>query len=165
MSDDDGSTMQKRPLPVRGGLMLFAAYLLSWLIIIYVSKRIYSSWYRRQTEARRNRWFGGHPEKDAYETALALPEGSGDQMIDEEKLRKLLLRRAMADFRRVLQLNQEKESLYNLMRSGAVSEDMWNNFKEAENDMQIEIFDLQAEAETFKQGIVQFSLYGYGRLE
>ena len=29
---------------------------------------------------------------------------------------------------------------------------MWNEFKEAESAMQIEIFDLQAEAETFKAG-------------
>lgn len=78
---------------------------------------------------------------------------------DEEGLRKALMRRAITDMRRYMELNEEKESVYNLMRTGAISESMWEDFKAAEAEMQLEIFDLQAEAETFKkdwsQGILK----------
>jgi translocation protein SEC66 len=50
-----------------------------------------------------------------------------------------------------MELNDEKESVYNLMRTGAISEVMWNDFKQAEADLQLELFDVQAEAETFKK--------------
>lgn len=58
----------------------------------------------------------------------------------------------MTDLRRAWKLQEEKEPVYKLMRSGAIGEGMWGEFKEAESAMQIEIFDLQAEAETFKAG-------------
>jgi translocation protein SEC66 len=144
-----------------GGFRLFAAYFVSWLVVLYLAKRIYNSWHSKKVAARRSKWFGGHAERDAYEAALTEAASADPTSLSaekereaEERLRKLLLRRAMTDFRRILQLNTEKESLYNLMRSGAVSEDMWDEFKEAENEMQVEIFDLQAEAETFKQGTI-----------
>lgn len=38
------------------------------------------------------------------------------------------------------------------MRSGAIEESVWQDFKAAENGMQREIYAVQAEAETFKPG-------------
>lgn len=132
-----------------GGFKLFGAYLISWLVILIVFKKLYDLYLSRKRYAFK--WFGGHPERDAYEEALGSTEENSE---GEEKLRKLLLRRAMTDVRRLLQISNEKESLYNLMRSGALAEDMWADFKDAENEMQLEVFDLQAEAETFKQGTI-----------
>ena len=141
---------------ISGGGKLLASYLIAWFIVLLVGRKIYTAYREKLSKDRKLRWFGGeHPEKDAYERALAdMPEGDDDASAREyeEKLRKLLLRRAMTDFKRVLQLNGEKESVFNLMREGAVGEDMWADFKAAESDMQVEIFDLQAEAETFKPG-------------
>lgn len=153
-SGKSGNTNADSPKKETGGFPLFVGYFASWLLALYVAKRIYSAWHTRRQTARRFKWFGGHSERDAYETALSASTDQVDEKELEEKLRKLLLRRAMADFRRVLQLNTEKESLFNLMRNGAVSEEMWAEFKEAENEMQLEIFELQAEAETFKQGTI-----------
>lgn len=70
---------------------------------------------------------------------------------NEEALRKALMKRAITDMRRLMELNEEKDSVYNLMRTGAISEQMWADFKTAENDLQLELFDVQAEAETFKK--------------
>lgn len=161
MSDESSSSTIKEKLP-SGGFRLFAAYFVTWLLVLYMAKRIYNSWHSKKVASRRSKWFGNHPEKEAYEAALTEMSDSmtaEQEKEAEERLRKLLLRRAMTDFRRVLQLNGEKESLYNLMRSGAVSEEMWDEFKEAENEMQVEIFDLQAEAETFKTGIFFLLLF------
>lgn len=114
-------------------------------------------------------WFGPHREREAYESLLMQVQDSQQQQhsspdgVDEkspaanpvdleESLRKLLLRRAMTDLKRAWQLQEEKDSVYKLMRSAAISESMWEEFKEAENALQLEIYDLQAEAETFKPG-------------
>lgn len=90
-------------------------------------------------------WFGKNPDKEAYEELLRTDPDN------EEALRKALMRRAITDMRRLMELNDEKESIYNLMRTGAISESMWADFKTAENDLQLELFDVQAEAETFKK--------------
>lgn len=90
-------------------------------------------------------WFGKNPDKEAYEELLRTDPDN------EEALRKALMRRAITDMRRLMELNEEKESVYNLMRTGAISESMWTDFKTAESDLQLELFDVQAEAETFKK--------------
>src|ERR1700733_15640018 len=58
----------------------------------------------------------------------------------------------MTDIRRLWNIHEEKDSVYNLMRSGAISEEMWGEFKQSENELNLELYDLQAEAETFKEG-------------
>ena len=151
-TDDTADDVPKPPVSTpRAGWKLFAGYLVVWLVLLLVFKKIYTSWRASRLKNRRNKWFGRHAEREAYEEAVAAAARNPTPG-DEETLRKALLRRAMTDVRRFVQLNSEKESLYNLMRSGAVSEEMWNEFKEAENEMQLELFDLQAEAETFKEG-------------
>lgn len=90
-------------------------------------------------------WFGKNPDKEAYEELLRTDPDN------EDALKKALMRRAITDMRRLMELNDEKESVYNLMRTGAISEAMWADFKSAESDLQLELFDVQAEAETFKK--------------
>lgn len=106
-----------------------------------------------------NAWFGPHKEREAYDALLfqisktpAIDQDSHKTNDYEEQLRKLLLRRAMTDLKRAHQLQSEKEPLFKLMRSGTIGEGMWEEFKEAEHGLQLEIFDLQAEAETFRPG-------------
>lgn len=109
-----------------------------------------------------NAWFGPHKEREAYESLLAkFDENSTDggstastseSNVTEDALRKALLRRAMTDLRRAWQLRDEHDSIHKLMLSGSISEEMWAEFKEADAAMQLEWFDLQAEAETFRAG-------------
>lgn len=138
-----------KKMSAKGGWQLLG-YLFAWVLIFYFGRRLYCHYRNKRKIAAQDSWFGGHPERDAYEAAVGA-RASGDQSVDEEKLRKLLLRRAMTDMRRLLQITQEKEPLYNLMRSGAVSEEMWADFLEAERTMQVELHDLHAESETFKE--------------
>ena len=109
-----------------------------------------------------NAWFGPHKEREAYESLLAkfdennAGEGStgstSESNVTEDALRKALLRRAMTDLRRAWQIRDEHDSIHKLMLSGSISEEMWAEFKEADSATQLEWFDLQAEAETFRAG-------------
>lgn len=127
------------------GWMLAGTYLIGWVIILVIFKLAYNR-YQRKKEATKKKWYPEHPEKDAYEALITKGEEN------EEVLRKALLRRAMTDVKRVWELQEEKEALHKLTRSGAIPESMWNSYKDADHDMQLEIYDLQAEAETFKPG-------------
>lgn len=131
--------------------MLAGTYLIGWLIFLVIFKLAYNR-YQRKKLANKKKWYPEHPEKDAYEALITKGEEN------EEVLRKALLRRAMTDVRRVWELQEEKEALHKLTRSGAIPESMWNSYKDADHDMQLEIYDLQAEAETFKPGWSQLIL-------
>lgn len=135
----------KQPkVPKDSGWPLAIAYIILLTFIGYILKRLYAQY---KASKKSKSWFGGkHPEREAYEELL---KRSPD---DEEALRKALMRRAMTDVKRLMSLSEEKESVYSLMRNGALSEDMWSSFKLAESEMQLEMSDLQAEAETFKAG-------------
>lgn len=127
------------------GWKLAGTYLIGWVIILVIFKLAYNR-YQHQKQLTKKKWYPNHPEKEAYEELIAKGEEN------EEVLRKALLRRAMTDLKRVWELQEEKEALHKLTRSGAIPESMWNSYKDADHDMQLEIYDLQAEAETFKPG-------------
>lgn len=136
---------QKQAKVENDGWMLAGTYLIGWLIILVIFKLAYNR-YQRQKLVNKKKWYPVHPEKEAYEALIT----NGEE--NEEVLRKALLRRAMTDVKRVWELQEEKEALQKLTRSGAIPESMLNSYKDADHDMQLEIFDLQAEAETFKPG-------------
>lgn len=125
------------------GLKMAGGYIIGWIVFIVIFKYFYGKY--RQSQKDRKGWFGKNPDKETYEELLRTNPD------DEEGLRKALMRRAITDMRRLMELNEEKESVYNLMRTGAISEAMWSDFKQAESDMQLELFEVQAEAETFKK--------------
>lgn len=136
---------QKQAKVENDGWILAGTYLIGWLVILVIFKMAYNR-YQRKKLVNKKKWFPEHPEKEAYEALIT----NGEE--NEEVLRKALLRRAMTDVKRVWELQEEKEALQKLTRSGAIPESMLNSYKDADHDMQLEIFDLQAEAETFKPG-------------
>ena len=145
----ENNSQTKQPIDTQKiefeGWKLAGTYLIGWVIILVIFKLTYNR-YQRQKQFSKKKWYPIHPEKDAYEELIAKGEEN------EEDLRKALLRRAMTDLKRVWELQEEKEALHKLTRSGAIPESMWNSYKDADHDMQLEIYDLQAEAETFKSG-------------
>lgn len=104
-------------------------------------------------------YFGANKERAAYLDALKQLDRLGD--IDEEGAaykeqlelcRKALVRRAMTCVRRLWKLHADKDSVYALMRAGSIDEHVWQEFKAAEQHLQVEIYDIQAESETFREG-------------
>lgn len=150
-NDSENNFNNKKIANARDGWILAGTYLIGWLVILVIFKLAYNR-YQHQKQLGKKKWYPVHPEKDAYEELVAKGEEN------EEILRKALLRRAMTDVRRVWELQEEKEALHKLTRSGSIPESMFNSYKDADHDMQLEIYDLQAEAETFKPGWSQLIL-------
>lgn len=142
--DGAGRTVPPKRQATGGGNVLALAYLVIWVVILVVFKKVYTKYLSKS--GRKKSWFGKHSERDAYESLLQTDPDN------DEMLRKALVKRAMSDIRRMRTLAEEKDSVYNLMRAGSISEEMWTEFKQAEQELTLEIYDLQAEAETFKRG-------------
>lgn len=147
MSDDNTKAKTESVRAVHknksGGTALIFGYSCFWLIAFYLVFRYFHNKKKREDG---DAYFGPHKEKIAYLEAVR------DEMTEEDVLRKLLLRRCMTNVRRLWKLQSDRESVYSLMRSGAIEEKVWQDFKAAENGMQKEIYAVQAEAETFKEG-------------
>lgn len=93
-----------------------------------------------------HKWFATNKAAAKYEECLeATPE-------NKTLLSSLLKERSVEAVKRLKLLEEEKESLGKLYKSGSISESMWNSLKNAEKETQLEIYDIQAEAEAFKKG-------------
>ncbi len=126
--------------PPRFGLVELGIFIALWVAMIVAFKV-----YTRASSRKRKSWFGENEEKKQYELLLRQDPDN------EEALKKALVKRAMTDVRRLMKLEEERESVTSLGRAGALSEEMMLAFKAAEKELQLEIFELQAEAETFKK--------------
>lgn len=139
--------------PIKFGaieILLFGAF---WIILV----GSFSVLSRRQRKARadrakeeRRRWLGPdldeNPEHQAYQNTLMSDPNNTDE------LKKALLRRAMSDVRRLMRLQSERESITQLNRAGIFGEEMMSAIKVADRELEMEILDVQAEAETFREG-------------
>jgi len=67
-------------------------------------------------------------------------------------LKSALVRRAMADVQRVLKIREDKPALQNLLQKGSVGDDLWNSLLAAERELEAEIVEVVAEANTFAEG-------------
>lgn len=143
------------------GMLLAAGYIGIWTLILIIFRIIYVRYRNQKRKKTRGgaemgkhslAWFGPNPERDAYEELLIqfqektsgnTEDGDGttitQSIIDdmEEQLRKALLKRAMTDLKRAWSLGEDKDSVYKLMRQSDLSEEMWAEFKEAEQAMQV----------------------------
>ena len=103
-------------------------------------------------------WFPSHPERDAYERLLQAYEPPAEEATEAEQkasqkpLHIALVRRAMTNVRRAWELQEERRSMSKLMQMGAIHEDLWERLQRAEQDLKIEIYDVEAEAETYIEG-------------
>jgi translocation protein SEC66 len=92
-------------------------------------------------------WFGPNVEKEQY---IALLNSSTP--VPEHHLRTALLRRAMADVKRLVHIQQEKPPLQALLRTGTVGDDLWKEFTIAEQETMAELQEVVAEANTYQAG-------------
>jgi translocation protein SEC66 len=111
------------------------------------------------TVEQRPKWYVDHPEREEF---YKLIETSPDNI---NELKMALLKRAMRNVSRAWELSEERQPLSKLMRSGALSDQMWEQFTEAEKDLQLEVYDLEADAEIIAKGIftLLFLNLGWGK--
>jgi translocation protein SEC66 len=93
-------------------------------------------------------YFPSHPERDIYVSLLQ----QSDPPAHESLLKAALVRRAMTDVSRVLKLREDKPAAQNLLQKGSVGDDLWNSLLQAEKELEAEIMEVVAEANTFVEG-------------
>jgi translocation protein SEC66 len=63
-----------------------------------------------------------------------------------------LLKRAVVDVQRVFSLREDRSTLALLLRNGAIGDDLWNEFNDAESEINLEIQDCIRDAEELEKG-------------
>lgn len=58
----------------------------------------------------------------------------------------------MTDVTRVVKLREDKPALQNLLQKGSIGDDLWNSLLQAEKELETEIMEVVAEANTFVEG-------------
>ncbi|KAJ8597937.1 hypothetical protein M405DRAFT_802785 [Rhizopogon salebrosus TDB-379] len=109
----------------------------------------FSHFYRKRNAAKiYEPYFPSHPERDVYVSLLQ----KSDPPAHEALLKSALVRRAMTDVSRVLKLREDKPALQNLLQKGSIGDDIWNSLLQAEKELETEIMEVVAEANTFVEG-------------
>lgn len=93
-------------------------------------------------------YFPLHFERNTYVTLLQM----ADPPASDALLKAALVRRAVADVKRVLQIREDKAALQNLLQKGCVGDDLYNSLLAAEKEMEAEIVEVVTEANSFVEG-------------
>lgn len=93
-------------------------------------------------------YFPRHVERDIYISLLQ----KTDPPAPEALLKAALVRRAMTDVTRILRMREDKPVLQNLLQKGSVGDDLWNSLLAAEKELEAEILETAAEANSFVEG-------------
>lgn len=125
-----------------------------YLVIVTGSLYTFSSLYRKRKLAKAAQlepWFPTHRQRDIYLSLLHLDPSEASAGGDSEKtlskvpdsvLKAALLQRALEDIRRILQLRTSKPALQTLLQRGSVSDELWQRFQRAEQEMEAEVKDV-----------------------
>lgn len=140
-----------------------------YVIVVFGSLLVFSHFYRKRTAGMwtsrlakyatmslilfttgslSEPYFTSHPERNAYVSLLQMT----DPPASEALLKSALVRRAMADVQRVIRLREDKPALQNLLQKGSIGDDLWNSLLAAEKELEAEIMEVVAEANTFVEG-------------
>jgi translocation protein SEC66 len=133
------------------GLLLPVLY----LTILIGSLATFSSLYRRRQVAKAaqlENWFPPHRARDIYLSLLHLDPADASsesetklKEVPDSLLKAALLRRALEDIRRIVQLRSSKAALQNLLQRGSVGDELWQRFLRAEQEMEAEVKDVAQE--------------------
>ncbi|OAA64850.1 translocation protein (Sec66) [Cordyceps fumosorosea ARSEF 2679] len=93
-------------------------------------------------------WFGPNLQRNVYMSLLhAEPaEGSQGPAVPESVLKAALVRRAVEDIQRLIQIKTAKQACSSLLQRGSVGDDLWQRFQRAEREMEDELRDVVTEA-------------------
>ncbi|KAJ7172556.1 translocation protein sec66 [Mycena filopes] len=120
-----------------------------YMIIVFGGLGVFSYIYRRNAASKSlPSYFPTHAERNAYVTLLQ----KTDPPASDALLKSALVRRAMADVHRVLRIREDKPALQALLQKGSVGDDLWNSLLAAEKELEAEIMEVVAEANTFVEG-------------
>lgn len=93
-------------------------------------------------------WFGPHLQRNMYFSLLQLDPENRDEKtakVPSYVLKAALLRRAVEDISRLMQVRTAKSALSSLLQKGFVGDDLWQRFQRAEKEMESELRDVVME--------------------
>ncbi|KAL1898074.1 Translocation protein S66 [Ceratocystis pirilliformis] len=132
------------------GLVLPFAY----LTVLLSSLMAFSSIHRKRKSSQSANlapWFPPHLQRNIYLSLMHMnPEAPGEKektpRVPDSVIRAALLRRAVEDIHRLIQVRAAKQALKSLLAKGSVSDDLSQRFQRAEKDMEEELRDVVMEA-------------------
>ncbi|KAK5001034.1 Translocation protein S66 [Elasticomyces elasticus] len=133
----------------------------AYLSILIGSLATFSSLYRKRKAAKSaslEPWFPPHLQRNIYLSLLHLDPAEASASSGSEKtlsrvpdsiLKAALMRRAVEDIHRIVQLRNAKPALQTLLQRGSIGDELQQRFARAEQEMQAEIQDVVEEANAF----------------
>ncbi|OBT71673.1 hypothetical protein VF21_10583 [Pseudogymnoascus sp. 05NY08] len=124
----------------------------AYIIVLAGSLMTFSSIYRKRKavqSATLAPWFPSHLQRNIYLSLLHMEPEDGNEKtpkVPESVLRAALLRRAVEDIRRIIQVRTAKQACSTLLQRGSVGDDLWQRFLRAEKEMEDELRDVVMEA-------------------
>jgi len=124
----------------------------AYIIVLAGSLMTFSSIYRKRKAAQAATlapWFPPHLQRNIYLSLLHLEPETGKEKapaVPESVLRAALLRRAVEDIHRIIQVRTAKQACSTLLQRGSVGDDLWQRFLRAEKEMEEELRDVVTEA-------------------
>ncbi|KAH6854479.1 Pre protein translocase subunit Sec66-domain-containing protein [Chaetomium sp. MPI-CAGE-AT-0009] len=130
------------------GLLLPLAYLGVLVGTFMTFSRVYRK--RKAFEsANLAPWFGPHLQRNIYLSLLHMEPEEGSEKapkVPDSVIRAALLRRAVEDIHRIIQIRTAKQACSSLLQRGSVGDDLWQRFQRAEKEMEEELRDVVMEA-------------------
>ncbi|MCJ1313071.1 translocation protein S66 [Agyrium rufum] len=120
----------------------------AYLGILIGSLATFASLYRKRKAAP---WFPPHLQRNIYLSLLHHEQPSPTSSekivpIPDSVLKAALLRRAVEDIHRIIQIKSSKQALATLLQRGSVGDELWQRFLRAEKEIEEELKDVVNEA-------------------
>jgi len=124
----------------------------AYIAILLSSLITFSSLYRKRKATKSATlapWFPPHLQRNIYLSLLHLEPEAGKEKppaVPESVIRAALLRRAVEDIHRIIQVRSAKQACSTLLQRGSIGDDLWQRFQRAEKEMEEELRDVVMEA-------------------
>ncbi|KAI0065431.1 hypothetical protein BV25DRAFT_1913484 [Artomyces pyxidatus] len=120
-----------------------------YVVIVFGGLFLFGRLYRKRLASKEfEPYFPRHHERDVYVSLLQ----RSDPPAPDYLLKAALVRRAIADVNRILRIREDKPALQNLLQKGSIGDDLWNSLLAAEKELEAEIMEVHAEANSFVEG-------------
>ncbi|KAG8164665.1 hypothetical protein KVR01_004940 [Diaporthe batatas] len=125
---------------------------ISYILVLGGTFVTFSSVYRKRKAAQKANlepWFGPHLQRNVYLSLLHMEPEEGQEkapQVPQSILRAALIRRAVEDIHRIIQIRTAKQACSTLLQRGSVGDDLWQRFTRAESEMEAELRDVVMEA-------------------
>ncbi|RYP06988.1 hypothetical protein DL764_002811 [Monosporascus ibericus] len=130
----------------------------AYLFVLFGSLYTFSTIYRKRKasqSANLEPWFPPHLQRNIYLSLLHLEPEEGQEKapkVPDSVIRAALLRRAVEDIQRIIQVRMSKQALNVLLQRGSVGDDLNQRFMRAEKEIEEELKDVVAEANALAPG-------------